>query len=126
MLYLELLIKIVIATQKVGGYDTDISSDVKNTTRDMIQNTDSQGDNRPIAQDVARNVARNVAQDVARNEIDIIEFIKKKIKENNKVKRQSIADELGVSMKTVERIIKRIPNLRYIGRGSNGHWELKE
>lgn len=122
MLYLELLIKIVIATQKVGGYDTDISSDVKNTTRDMIQNADSKGDNRPIAQDVARNVA----QDVARNEIDIIEFIKKKIKENNKVKRQSIADELGVSMKTVERIIKRIPNLRYIGRGSNGHWELKE
>lgn len=30
-----------IATQKVGGYDTDISSDVKNTTRDMIQNIDS-------------------------------------------------------------------------------------
>lgn len=23
-------------------------------------------------------------------------------------------------------LIKRIPNLRYIGRGSNGHWELKE
>lgn len=72
------------------------------------------------------NVARDVAQDVAQENEKIIEFIKQEIRDNNKVTRQSIADKLGVSKKTVERIIKEIDNLKYIGRGSNGHWELDE
>lgn len=72
------------------------------------------------------NVARDVAQDVAQENEKIIEFIKQEIRDNNKVTRQSIADKLGVSKKTVERIIKEIDNLKYIGRGSNGHWELNE
>lgn len=31
----------------------------------------------------------------------------------------------GVSKKTIERYIKEIDNLKYVGRGSNGHWEIK-
>ena len=72
------------------------------------------------------NVAQDVAQDVAQENDKIIEFIKQEIRNNNKVTRQSIADKLGVSKKTVERQIKEIDNLKYIGRGSNGHWELDE
>ena len=37
-----------------------------------------------------------------------------------------IANEAGVSIKTIERAIKEIDNLKYVGRGSNGHWELSE
>ena len=40
--------------------------------------------------------------------------------------RKTIADEAGVSVKTIERIIKLIENLKYVGTGSNGHWELNE
>ena len=45
---------------------------------------------------------------------------------NNKITRQAIADEIGVSKKTIERYMKEINNLKYIGSGNNGYWELKE
>lgn len=75
---------------------------------------------------VARDVARDVAQDVAQNKLALLEFIKEKIRENEKITRKAIADEAGVSVKTVERAIKEIQNLQYVGKGSNGHWELDE
>ncbi|MET3558439.1 transcriptional antiterminator [Streptococcus rupicaprae] len=40
--------------------------------------------------------------------------------------RQAIADEVGVSIKTIQRTVKEIDHLRYIGIGSNWHWELEE
>ena len=75
---------------------------------------------------VAQDVAHSVAQDVAHDKIALVEFIKEKIRENDKITRKTIADEAGVSVKTIERTIKEIDNLRYIGSGSNGHWELTE
>ena len=51
---------------------------------------------------------------------------KEKIRLNNKITRQAIADEIGVSKKTIERHMKEINNLKYIGSGNNGYWELKE
>jgi len=54
------------------------------------------------------------------------EFIKAKVRSNNKITRQAIADSAGVSVKTIQRTIKEIENLRYIGTGNNGHWELNE
>ena len=93
-----------IATQKVGG--NGVAQDV--------------------AHSVAQDVAHSVAQDVAHDKIALVEFIKEKIRENDKITRKTIADEAGVSVKTIERTIKEIDNLRYIGSGSNGHWELTE
>lgn len=69
---------------------------------------------------------KNVAHDVAHDENDLVEFIKNKIKSNNKITRQAIADEAGVSKKTIERHMKKINNLKYVGSGNNGHWELNE
>lgn len=37
-----------------------------------------------------------------------------------------IVNEIGVSKKTIERHMKEINNLKYIGSGNNGYWELKE
>lgn len=42
---------------------------------------------------------KNIAQDVAQDNINLVEFIKDKIRSNNKITRQAIADEAGVSKK---------------------------
>ena len=77
-------------------------------------------------ENVAHGVAHNVVHGVAHNKEKIITIIKEKIRLNNKITRQAIADELGVSKKTIERYMKEINNLKYIGSGNNGYWELKE
>ena len=64
--------------------------------------------------------------DVAQDKITLAEFVKEKIRKNDKITRKMIANEAGVSIKTIERAIKEIDNLKYVGRGSNGHWELSE
>ena len=67
---------------------------------------------------------KNVPHNVPQNKKELIEFIKAKVRSNNKITRQTIADSAGVSVKTIQRTIKEIKNLRYIGTGNNGHWEL--
>lgn len=101
-----------IATQKVGG--NGVAQDAAGYDPNQVAQN--------VVQDVAQDVARNVAQD----KINLSEFIKEKIRENNKVTRKEIAEEAGVSVKTIERTITKIENLKYIGRGSNGHWDLSE
>ena len=71
------------------------------------------------------NVPRNVPQDVSRMSLEelkskIIEMIKK----DSKVSRKFMAETLGVSEKTITRYIKDIPNVKYVGKGKNGHWEV--
>ena len=71
------------------------------------------------------NVPRNVPQYVSRMSLEEIEnIIKDMIKEDNKVSRKDIAMILGVSEKTITRYIKEIPNIKYVGKGKNGHWEV--
>ena len=53
------------------------------------------------------NLNYNVPQDVPRN-----------------VPQKKMAMTLGISSKTVKRHIKDIGIVRFIGRGSNGHWEI--
>ena len=89
-----------IATQKVGG------------------------DNVP--HNVPHDVAQGVVHDVAHDKIAIAEFIKEKVRSNDRITRKAIADEAGVSVKTIERAIKEIDNLQYVGSGNNGRWELNE
>ena len=73
------------------------------------------------------NVSRNVSQDVSRMSLEEIEnIIKDMIKEDNKVSRKDIAMILGVSEKTITRYIKEIPNIKYVGKGKNGHWKLND
>ena len=71
------------------------------------------------------NVPRNVPQDVPRMSLEelkskIVEMIKK----DSKVSRKFMAETLGVSEKTITRYIKDIPNIQYVGKGKNGHWEV--
>ena len=48
------------------------------------------------------------------------------IKNNNKITRQEIATKAGVSLKRVYKLIKDIPEIKYVGVGRHGHWELNE
>ena len=48
------------------------------------------------------------------------------IQKNNKMSTEKMAMILGVSSKTVKRRIKQMDQVNYIGRGSNGHWEISE
>ena len=57
---------------------------------------------------------------------DLIDFIKDEIKKDNTISRQEIADRANVSKKTIERLIKDIPEIKYVGVGRHGHWELNE
>jgi len=72
------------------------------------------------------NVAQGVAHNVAHDKIALAEFIKEKVRSNDRITRKAIADEAGVSVKTIERAIKEIDNLKYVGSGNSGHWELNE
>lgn len=63
----------------------------------------------------------------SQNEFEEIENnIKNIIKENNKVSRKEMAKLLNVGEKTVTRYIKEIKNIKYVGVGKNGHWEINE
>lgn len=46
------------------------------------------------------------------------------IKKDNRVSRKYMAETLGVSEKTITRYIKDIPNIKYVGKGKNRHWEF--
>lgn len=81
--------------------------------------------NYSVAQDVAQDVAQGVAQGVAQ-EKNIDEAIIKLIKSNNKITRDEIANVLQVSKKTIERHIKELDNIKYVGSGYSGHWEIDD
>ena len=48
------------------------------------------------------------------------------IQENSKITRAEMAERLGISMKTIEREIKKMPQISYAGRGYSGHWKIRE
>lgn len=70
------------------------------------------------------NLNYGVPRDVAQGRYT--DVIIKMIREDNKITRANIAEKLGVSKKTIEREIKKISQLSYVGRGYSGHWEIKE
>lgn len=75
---------------------------------------------------VSHNVLHDVPHNVPHDKKALIEFIKTQIRADNKITRQAIADSAKVSVKTIQRALKEIDNLQYVGSGNNGHWELNE
>ncbi|WP_407396896.1 ATP-binding protein [Anaerovibrio sp.] len=73
------------------------------------------------SQDV--DVPQDVPQDGEKS--NYAETILNMIQENPKVTRAEMAKALKVSMKTIGREIKKMPQIRYIGQGYSGHWEVK-
>lgn len=79
--------------------------------------------NYDVPQGVSQDVTQDVSQDVAQDDLDakIIALIKR----NNKISTEKLGMALGVSYKTIRRHIKAMGNVRYIGRGFSGHWEIQ-
>ena len=69
-------------------------------------------------------VRQGVRQGVRQDSIDsrILDLIRG----NNKISAEAIAQELSVSTKTVWRHLEKMPNVRYVGSGYSGHWEIIE
>ena len=65
--------------------------------------------------------AQDVLQEHTKN---LAEIIIAEIPKNEKVTREQIAEKAGVSKKTVEREIKKMGNVHYVGRGYSGHWTI--
>lgn len=75
---------------------------------------------------VPHRVPRDVPHHVPQTRDELIEFIKAQVRLNNKITRQDIAEDAGVSVKTIQRALKEIDNLHYVGSGNSGYWELNE
>ena len=75
-------------------------------------------------QDVPQDVPQGVPQGVPQDNLDV--QILKLMCANDKISTESIAKTLGVSSKTIKRRIKEMDNVRYIGSGYSGHWEIME
>ena len=69
------------------------------------------------------NLNYDVPQDVPQDLMDV--QIIKLIRNDKKISTEKIADVLGVSAKTVKRHIKKMNNVRYVGSGYSGYWEIK-
>ena len=69
------------------------------------------------------NLNYDVPQDVPQDLMDV--QIIKLIRNDKKISTEKIADVLGVSTKTVKRHIKKMNNVRYVGIGYSGYWEIK-
>lgn len=70
------------------------------------------------------NLNYDVPQDVPQDELNI--QIVNLIRKDSKISTAKMAKALGVSTKTVQRHIKEMDNVYYVGRGFSGHWEIKE
>ena len=108
----------------------DAQDDAQNDAQDDAQN-DAQNCTHCVSQDVIHGdahgvISQKIIQGVVRDKVVLVEFIKEKVRSNDKITRKIIAKEAGVSVKTIERAIKEIDNLKYVGRGRNGRWELNE
>ena len=77
--------------------------------------------NQNVAQDVAQGVAQDVVQEHTKT---LAEIIIAEIRKNENVTREQIAEKAGVSKKTVEREIKKMGNVHYVGRGYSGYWTI--
>lgn len=78
------------------------------------------------------NYGTNYATQVNENDTqggtqdDAQEKIIKMIKVNPQISTADMASELGISIATVKRKIKKMPNVSYKESGYSGHWEIKE
>lgn len=63
-------------------------------------------------------------QDGTQESIDT--FVINLIRHNPKINAKEISETLGISVRTVRRKLKEMDNVKYIGHGYSGHWEIQE
>jgi len=71
---------------------------------------------------VPHDVSHGVPHDVPHKTVE--NMIIDMIKENPNITREQMGEKLNLSSKTIGRKIKELGNIRYVGSGNNGHWEI--
>lgn len=111
------------ALKYCGCFDIVISN-----TADCFQGKIRMHEGFDVPQSVAQSDAQNVAQTDAlsgRTFTKMEESIIRAIKQNPHITRAQIAEQLGVSKKTIERRIKELSFIHYVGSSKSGHWEIQ-
>lgn len=99
--------------QYVSRNDTN---NVENDTNNIKNDTDNiENDTNNIENDTKGSIAKDIDK-------NIIQMMK----ENPKIATRELAELLGVSMSTIKRHIKAMPNVSYVGVRKKGHWEVRE
>ena len=91
----------------------------------MILN-DTQGDTQggtQGTQDGTQGGTQGVPQDVPQDELD--DWIVEQIRKNHNVTTDELAKLSKKGIRTIKRHISKLPNIRYVGRGYSGHWEVE-
>lgn len=65
---------------------------------------------------------------ISNNDIDenVEDKIINLIKENSKISTKDMSEKIGISTSTIKRKIKLMNNIKYVGSGYSGHWEIIE
>ena len=74
--------------------------------------------------DVTRDVTRDVTTNVTKDKLDT--QILRLIRKDTRISTRKMAERLGVNVRTINRHLKQMDYVNYIGRGANGHWEISE
>ena len=72
----------------------------------------------------AQNDAQTDAQTDAQNEME--NLIIRLIEKNKYITRLEMAEKIGKSKATIERIIKKSKKIKYVGSSKKGYWEIVE
>jgi predicted HTH transcriptional regulator len=73
---------------------------------------------------VWNDVPQNVPQKNTKLPANFDTVVLDLIKQNNKITREEIASKYNVGGKTITRRLKKL-NVIFVGRGINGHWEIR-
>ena len=73
---------------------------------------------------VWNDVPQNVPQKNTKLPANFDTVVLDLIKQNNKITREEIASKYNVGEKTITRRLKKL-NVIFVGRGINGHWEIR-
>ena len=80
--------------------------------------------NYDVPQDVTTNVTSDVTTNVTKDNLD--DQILRLIRKDSRISTRKMAERAGVNVRTINRHLKKMDHVNYIGRGSNGHWEISE
>jgi len=91
------------------------------TIRKFVPQDDTQGDTQD-GKNAGNQINKGNTQDVPQG---VPQAIFELISANNKITRESIATQLGLSSKTIARYLKQMSDrVHYVGSGYSGHWEV--
>ena len=118
--------KIRNETAKLPGYSTEKQPNFRSQYESFfteIPNNNYKQEDSNVPQSVPQNVLQNVPHSSDKS-LDL--WIEEQIRINPKITTDELAKLSDKTSKTIKRHIAKMPHIKYIGRGNNGHWEVTQ